>query len=114
MFMEEFDTNQDGKVSWEEFRSAMGKLKERVAAKAQNAKEYKSFNKMRDDRVKHKRMDKELNDKYKLPMTFNQSVGFYTKDKTSMDIIKQQRRPINKCAETKYAEEMIKTGIHFS
>ena len=75
-------------MSWEEFREAMGRLKAKVNDKAQNAKEYSSFNRMKDDRYKHRRMDKELNDKYKLPMTFNQSVGFYTKDKISMDIIK--------------------------
>lgn len=69
---------------------------------------------MKDDRTKHKRVQNELQDKFKVPMTFNQSVGFYSKDKTSLDIIKQPRRPINKCAETKYAEEMIKSGIHFS
>ena len=86
--MEEFDANKDGKVSWEEFKQAIGRIKENVTNKAKNAKEYASFNKMKDDRFKHRRMDKELNDKYKLPMTFNQSVGFYTKDKTSMDIIK--------------------------
>jgi hypothetical protein len=26
----------------------------------------------------------------------------------------QERKPIRKCPETKYAEEMIKTGIHFA
>jgi len=30
MFMQEFDTNQDGKVSWEEFSAALGRIKERV------------------------------------------------------------------------------------
>lgn len=112
--MEEFDANKDGKVSWEEFREAIDRIKNKVNEKAKTAKEYTSFSKMKDDRFKHKRMNNDLNDKYKLPMTFNQSVGFYTKDKISTDIAKQPRRPINKCAETKYAEEMIKTGIHFS
>ena len=69
---------------------------------------------MKDDRFKHRRMNNELQDKYKIPVTYNQSVGFYTKDKISLDIAKQPRKPINKCPETKYAEEMIKTGIHFS
>ena len=32
--MEEFDVNKDGKVSWEEFRSAMGRLREKVNNKA--------------------------------------------------------------------------------
>jgi Ca2+-binding EF-hand superfamily protein len=77
MFMKEFDTNQDGKVSWDEFSAALGRIKERVNQKATGAKEYKSFNKLRDDRYKHKRMVGEIQDKYKQPITFNQSIGFH-------------------------------------
>ena len=51
--------------------------------KAGGAKEYKSFIKMKEDRFKHKRMDHEVQDEYKLPMTYNQSIGFYTKDQIS-------------------------------
>ena len=112
--MDEFDTNRDGRVSWDEFRGAMGRLKEKINEKAKRAKEYTSFAKMKEDRFKHRRVENELQDKYKLPMTFNQSVGFYTKDEISKDIAKQPKYPNKKCSETKYAEEMIKTGIHFS
>jgi hypothetical protein len=59
-------------------------------------------------------MRHDLQDKYKVPLTSNQSSGFYTKDKISLDITKQTTYPKNKCPETKYAEEMIKTGLHFS
>jgi len=114
LFMEEFDSNQDGKISWEEFQAALNRLRDRVNKKASGAKEYTSFNKMRDDRFKHKRMDNELQDKYKQPVTFNQTVGFHHKDPVQQEIIKQERHPIVKCPETKYAEEMIKTGIHFA
>ena len=114
MFMERFDGNHDGNVSWEEFKTALANLKEEVAQKAHGAKEYKSWNKMRDDRYKHRRMGGELQDKYKVPLTFNQSVGFHHKDPLQKEITQQERRPIRKCPETKYAEEMIKTGIHFA
>ena len=60
MFMEEFDTNKDGRVSWDEFREAMGRLKEKVNNKAGQAKEYTSFTKMKEDRFKHKRMENDL------------------------------------------------------
>ena len=112
--MEEFDANHDGRVSWEEFQSAMVRLKDKVNNKAAGAKEYKSFNKMKEDRFKHKRMDNELQDKYKLPLTHNQSVGFRVNDQISVDICKQPKMPVRKCPETKYAEAMLKTGIHFS
>ena len=60
MFMEEFDINQDGRISWEEFEAALGRLRDRVNSKAAGAKEYKSWNKMSDDRYKHKRMNGEI------------------------------------------------------
>ena len=60
MFMEEFDINHDGRISWEEFQAALGRLRDRVNSKADGAKEYKSWNKMRDDRYKHKRMNNEI------------------------------------------------------
>ena len=112
--MEEFDTNRDGRVTWDEFAAAMERLKEKVNNKAAGAKEYQSFTKMKEDRFKHKRMGNELQDKYKIPMTYNQSVGFRHNDEVSMDITKQPKKPIRKCPETKYAEAMIKTGIHFT
>lgn len=86
--MEEFDTNQDGKVSWEEFVSALERLKGKVNNKAAGAREYTSFTKMKEDRFKHKRMGVELQDKYKVPMTFNQSIGFRHNDEISRDISK--------------------------
>ena len=60
VFMEEFDANKDGKVTWEEFREAMQKMKDRINGKAKNATEYKSYNKLMDDRYKHRRMHNEL------------------------------------------------------
>ena len=75
------------------------------------AKEYTSFNKMAGDRFKHIRMGKPLEDKYKVPLTFNQSIGFKVEDERNKDLIKMDRHPIVLCAETKYADEMIKTGF---
>jgi G3E family GTPase len=69
--MEEFDTNHDGRISWEEFKAALERMKQRVNEKAYRAKEYTSFNKLKEDRFKHKRMNVELQDKYKVPVTFN-------------------------------------------
>ena len=47
-------------------------------------------------------------------MTFNQTIGFHNRDPQQKEITLQERKPIVKCPETKYAEEMIKTGIHFA
>ena len=40
VFMEEFDANKDGRVTWDEFVEAMGKMKAKVNNKASGAKEY--------------------------------------------------------------------------
>jgi len=86
--MDEFDANHDGRVSWEEFQAAVDRLRERINDKAAGAREYTSFNKMKEDRFKHRRMNNELQDKYKLPVTFNQSVGFRHNDEISKEIVK--------------------------
>ena len=111
MFMDEFDTNKDGKVSMEEFKAALGRMRAQLDTKKDVGKEYTSYNKMTADRFKHSRMGNELEHKYKVPLTFNQSIGFKVEDPRNKDLIKCERHPINKCPETKYAEEMIKTGF---
>jgi len=81
MFMEQFDLNQDGKVTHEEFMKALSEIREKMKQKGQAATEYTSHNKMKDERFKHKRMNNNITEKYKLPMTSAQSFGFYAGDK---------------------------------
>ena len=80
MFMEEFDLNQDGKVTLEEFKSALTRMREKVNSKAAEGREYTSNLQMREDRFKHKRMQGDITGKYKLPMTSAQRTGFYHAD----------------------------------
>ena len=96
MFMKEFDTNQDGKVSWDEFLNSMNRIKAKMDFKAEGAKEYSSHEQMILDRTKHKRMNIEVNDKYKGPMTFNQSVGFQAQDPKQKEIMLMDTYPKNK------------------
>ena len=109
--MDDFDANNDGKVSKDEFKAALNRMREELACKDGAAKEYTSFNAMSGDRFKHVRMGAGLEDKYKVPLTFNQSIGFKLDDPRNKDLIKMERHPIVKCDETKYADEMIKTGF---
>ena len=44
MFMEEFDTNNDGKVSLEEFKATLTKMRANLDTKKDVGKEYTSFN----------------------------------------------------------------------
>jgi hypothetical protein len=47
-------------------------------------------------------------------MTSNQSVGFLARDPKQKEITKMDMYPKGACNETKFADEMIRTGIHFS
>ena len=109
MFQDAFDTDNGGKVNIDELKCCLAKMRECLGLKAGAAKEYTSFNAMAGDRYKHVRMGQNLEDKYKVPMTFNQSIGFKVEDPRNKDLIKMDRHPIVLCAETKYADEMIKT-----
>jgi len=43
LFMDEFDLNQDGRVTWDEFVSSMTRLKEQMNEKAKKGREYTSY-----------------------------------------------------------------------
>ena len=77
MFMEKFDLNNDGKVTLDEFKKALVTIREEMKEKSKNATEYTSAQKMKDERFKHKRVNNNVNDKYKLPMTSAQTNGFF-------------------------------------
>ena len=112
MFVEHIETNCDGgKVSLDQFKTCLTQLREQLKGKDNAAKEYSSYNKMSDDRFKHIRMGRNLEQKYKVPLTFNQSIGFQLDDPQKMELVKMDRHPIVLCQETKYADEMIKTGF---
>ena len=85
MFMDEFDANKDGKVSMEEFKAALSRMRTQLDTKKDAGKEYGSYNKMHSDRFKHIRMGNDLDSKYKVPMTFNQSIGFKVEDPRNKD-----------------------------
>ena len=111
MFMEEFDLNNDGKVTLEEFKAALTRMRQKTNEKAAAGREYTSNLQMREDRFKHKRMNVDVTDKVKLPMTSAQKTGFYTKDEQQKEIAKMTSYPVRKCQETKYADEMVRTGF---
>ena len=56
MFMEDFDANSDGKVTLDEFKAGLARMREKLTEKKEVAVEYKSHNKMMQDRFKHIRM----------------------------------------------------------
>ena len=111
MFMDEFDLNNDGKISLAEFKETLNRMRDDLKGKDKVGCEYTSYGKMCDDNYRHRRLAKNLEEKYKVPLTFNQSVGFKVEDERNKDLVKMKRYPIVLCEETKYADEMIKTGF---
>ena len=111
MFMDDFSHHHQGTVSFDQFTAALSRMRTQLAGKNKVACEYDSYNKLAADRFKHVRMRKGLEDKYKVPLTFNQSVGFKVEDPRNKDLCKMTRHPIKQCDETKYADNMIKTGF---
>jgi hypothetical protein len=95
MFMDNFDLNKDGKVTWEEFKNTLERIRAETNKKSSNAKEYTSYEKMRADRFKHIRMGKDIPDKYKVPMTSSQAHGFYVRDEQQREISKVVSFPIH-------------------
>jgi hypothetical protein len=66
MFTDKIDGDS---VSWDDFKAILEEMKGSTCSKGTNAKEYKSWELMRQHRYKHIRMNGELQDKYKVPMT---------------------------------------------
>ena len=67
-------------VSWAQFKEILDELRATTGKKAVSAKEYQSWELMRQHRYKHIRMKGELQDKYKVPLTSSQGYGFYNND----------------------------------
>ena len=59
--------------------------------------------------IEYRRPPGEPKEKYKFPLTAGHSMGFEKKTKFE----NESKFPNVQCPETKYAEEMIKTGFHF-
>ncbi len=111
-FMQEFDTNKDERVSFDEFAGALVRLKEKLDSKAKSTRELQSYEKFRDAQVKHKRLAYEPTDKYKSAFTSSHVHGFKLKDDRELAYCGQPMHPKNSCHETRYAEEMIRTGFN--
>ena len=90
-------------------------MREKIDAKKKNATEYTSHQKLKADRFKHSRGKGEVQEKYKAPLTSNQSNGYFVNDPNQKEIAKPAvNKPIYMCSETKYANEMVKTGHLFA
>ena len=102
--MDEFDTNKDNKISWDEFKTTLARIKKNLKSKDSKAVHFTSHKKYLDDRFKHKRIVDNPCDVFKEPVTFGYSTGFKHQD----EYMKGEKFPRKACNETKYVEEMHK------
>lgn len=105
LFVTALQLDDEGAVSWEELEEAFDKIRQTLGGVSKNAVEYTSIQDMKDDLLKHRRMMKDPMDKYKGPMTEAQSIGWHEEE------VFNERFPKGSCAETKYADEMIKCRL---
>mgnify|MGYP006280924461 CR=1 FL=1 len=115
MFMQEFDTNQDGRISWEEFCGALRRLISSLEEKSKKASEVKSFEDWNFMRRKHIRPQGHPHEKFRSPVTSSQVHGFFDDTKVRKDPTATKTNfNRTRCDETKYADTLISGGHFFS
>ena len=114
MFMQEFDENHDGRISWEEFERTLGKILADLENKARKASTHKSYDQLTYQRRKHIRGEIQPSDVYKKPLTHGQGYGFFDYEKVrKQPTATQAEFNRTRCPETKYADDLIAGGHHF-
>jgi hypothetical protein len=114
MFMQEFDENRDGRISWQEFEQTLGKIVEDLENKAKRASSHKSYEEMTFKRRKHIRGEVQPSETYKKPLTHGQGYGFFDYGKVRKQPTATQATFYRaRCPETKYADDLIAGGHHF-
>jgi hypothetical protein len=116
-FISRFDKNRDGKISKDEFMAAMQDIKRQEAETIKLGGEhpatpsmYNSYSEYQSRVKSHKLLDVVPKEKYHAPMTTNMAVGWADVDYNQVldDIL-----PKKSCAETLYADAMVKAGKNF-
>ena len=114
MFMQEFDTNHDGKITWNEFEDTLNKILADLENKAKRASDNKSYEEITFKRRKHIRSNVNPHEAYIRPLTYGQGYGFFNYDKVRKEPTASQANFYRaRCEETKYADSLIAGGHHF-
>ncbi|CAJ1386294.1 unnamed protein product [Effrenium voratum] len=94
-----------GDLSWPELEAGFDEIREILSGVSKNATEYTSVDDYRTDVMKHRRMMKDPMDKFKAPMTESMSIGWHEEE------VFNERFPKQSCAETRYADEMVRSKL---
>jgi hypothetical protein len=106
--------NLEEELSLEDLISTLNKIRTHLNERAKKAKNYISFEKYCFDHYHHRTAASDPNIVFRSPATKGMNYGFYEFDDCYNFENKNIRvnnvfRPLKKCAETKYAEEVIKS-----
>mmetsp|Transcript_20461 Transcript_20461/g.72356 ORF Transcript_20461/g.72356 Transcript_20461/m.72356 type:complete len:186 (-) Transcript_20461:195-752(-) len=112
--MAEFDVDRDGKVTWDEFRITVQRLRNKEERerkeeeKTTESHEFRTASEMRESMRRHKRVPREPNQKFVVPVTTSQAVGWGGETGVT-----EVRYPKVSCEETKYAASMAQSGVFY-
>ena len=97
-------------LSYEELINTVNKIRTFLNERADKAKNYKSFEKYYFDHYHHRTASSDPNVAFRSPATKGMNYGFYEFDNNINNIkVNNIYKPLRKCPETKYAEELIKS-----
>ena len=97
----------DYALSFEELIQILNKVRYELNETAKKAVNYKSYGAYTFDTTKHRCAGGDPNIVFKSPVTKGMTYGFYNFKTQNLNDI---RKPIIKCAETKYAESQVMQG----
>ena len=96
-------------LSYEELINTGNKIRTFLNERADKAKNYKSFEKYYFDHYHHRTAASDPNTVFRSPPTKGMNYGFYEFDNSDNKKVNNVYRPLKKCPETKYAEELVKS-----
>eukprot|EP00397_Hematodinium_sp_SG-2012_P049763 GEMP01057536.1.p1 GENE.GEMP01057536.1~~GEMP01057536.1.p1 ORF type:complete len:183 (+),score=42.01 GEMP01057536.1:33-581(+) len=99
------DEDIEKSISWVEFRQGLAEIRDTVNEVSKKATHYTSHRDIMDDRTKHRRKPNGPMEIFKHPIAIGQEVGWHEEE------VMNERFPKKSCAETKYADALLKSGV---
>ena len=101
--------NLEEEISFNELMNTLNNIRKFLNERASKAKNYKSFEKYYFDHYHHRTKASDPNIVFRSPATKGMNYGFYEFYDSENKKVNNVYRPLVKCPETKYAEELVKS-----
>ena len=96
-------------ISFQELINTLNEVRKFLNKRAEKAKNYTSFGNYYFDHYHHRTLASDPNYVFRSPATKGMNYGFYDFDNCDNKKVNNVYRPLKKCPETKYAEELVKS-----